>query len=155
MAIYVEINGTQYPASITGRLNDRDWDNRESKAIEVEMSYSDAVNIFTDDVKWSIVQDIEETVERFDEESGNTIYDVIVKQESYDNSEYNIAGDIIDHRNGSITVKMGKPTAEEILAAYTAEPAQYSANENGFFINVKSAVPGEYIIFVSMVGYYE
>lgn len=116
MAIYVEINGTQYPASITGRLNDRDWDNRESKAIEVEMSYSDAVNIFTDDVKWSIVQDIEETVERFDEESGNTIYDVIVKQESYDNSEYNIAGDIIDHRNGSITVKMGKPTAEEILA---------------------------------------
>lgn len=45
-------------------------------------------------------------------------------------------------------------TAEEILAAYTADSAQYSANENGFYINVRNAVPGEYIVFVSMIGYY-
>lgn len=45
-------------------------------------------------------------------------------------------------------------TAAEILAAYAAAPEQYEENENGFFINVKNAVPGEYIIFVSMVGYY-
>lgn len=45
-------------------------------------------------------------------------------------------------------------TAEDILAAYEASADQYSANENGFFINVRNAVPGEYIIFVSMVGYY-
>ena len=115
MAIYVEINGTQYPASITGRINDKDWDNRASKAIDVEMSYSDAISIFTDDVKWNIVQDIEETVEHIDEETGETAYEIVIKQEVYDNSEYSIAGDVIDHRNGIVTVKMGKPTAEEIL----------------------------------------
>lgn len=116
MAIYVEINGNLYPASITGRLHDSDWDNRESKAIKVEMSYADAVNIFVDDVKWSIVQDMEEMVEHFDDETGEVTYESVLKQESYDNSEYNIAGDIIDHRNGSITIKMGKLTAAEMLA---------------------------------------
>lgn len=116
MAIYVEVNGNLYPASITGRLHDSDWDNRESKAIKVEMSYTDAVNIFVDDVKWSIVQDIEEMVEHFNDETGEVTYESVSKQESYDNSEYNIAGDIIDHRNGSVTVKMGKLTAAEMLA---------------------------------------
>ena len=46
-------------------------------------------------------------------------------------------------------------TAAEILASYEAAREQYEENENGFFINVRNAVPGEYIIFVSMVGYYE
>lgn len=118
MAIYVEVNGVQYPASITGRINDKDWDNRASKAITLEMSYSDAINIFTNDINWNIVQDIEETVEHIDEETEEVTYEVITKQEVYDNSDYNIAGDIIDHRNGNVTVKMGKLTAEEILAMF-------------------------------------
>lgn len=116
MAIYVEINGIQYPASITGRIHDKDWDNRESKAITLEMSYSDAFNIFTNDIEWNIVQDVEETVELIDEETNEVTYETVINKESYDNSDYSIAGDIIDHRNGNITVKMGKPTAEEILS---------------------------------------
>lgn len=116
MAIYVEVNGIQYPASITGRLRDSDWDNRESKAIKATMSYSEALTLFTNDVKWSIIQDVEETVEHVDEETGATTYEVVTKQECYDNSDYNIAGDITDHRNGTVTVKMGKLTATEMLA---------------------------------------
>lgn len=115
MAIYVEINGIQYPASITGKIHDKDWDNRESKAITLEMSYSDAFNIFTNDIKWNIVQDVEETVEHIDEETNEVTYETVINKESYDNSDYSIAGDIVDHRNGNVTVKMGKPTAEEIL----------------------------------------
>ena len=115
MAIYVEIDGVQYPASITGRLNDKDWDNRESKAIKLAMSYSDAVDIFVDDVKWNIVQDVEDTVEYIDEATGDITYELTTKQEIYDNSEYSISGDIIDHRDGYVTVKMGKPTAQEML----------------------------------------
>jgi hypothetical protein len=45
-------------------------------------------------------------------------------------------------------------TLAQILSAYQADPAQYSENENGFYINVRNAVPGEYIVFVSMIGYY-
>ena len=50
------------------------------------------------------------------EETDETTHRLVTKQEIYDNSEYSIAGDIVDHRNGSITVKMGKITAEEMLA---------------------------------------
>ena len=115
MATYVEINGIKYPASITGRLNDKDWDNRESKAIKIEMTYSDAINLFVDDISWNIVQEREVQHEVIDEE-GNTTFEIITETETYDNSDYCISGDIVDHRNGTVTIKMGKPTAEELLA---------------------------------------
>ena len=34
--------------------------------------------------------------------------------EEYDNSDYCMAGDVTVHRDGTVTVKMGKPTAEEL-----------------------------------------
>ena len=116
MKTYVKINDNLYEATISGRLHDEEWDNRASKAIKVEMSYQDAVNLFNNDKKWSIVQDVENFEEIFDVETEEFITKTIIIQEEYDNSEYSIAGDIIDHRNGYITIKMGKPTAEEILA---------------------------------------
>ena len=128
MAIYVKINETQYPASITGRIHDSDWDDRSSKAITLEMTYADALEIFKDDIAWSIIQEVERMEEKHEmvvinEETGETKDTVIqvpvTELEEYDNSEYSIAGDIIDHRNGKITVKMGKPTAEELLVILT------------------------------------
>ena len=114
MATYVEINGKQYPAVITGRLNDKDWNNRESKAIEVEMTYAEAMDLFVDDVAWNIVQDIE-VMKEVEGENGEPVMEQVTEQEVYDNSEYSIAGDVVDHRNGTVTIKMGKPTAEELL----------------------------------------
>lgn len=117
MATYVEINGNQYPAVITGRLADKDWGNRESKAIKLEMAYADALSLFVDDVAWAIVQDVE-VLHEVEDENGDMIMQLVVEQEHYDNSDYCIAGPIVDHRNGTITVKMGKPTAEELLAMF-------------------------------------
>lgn len=114
MATYVEINGNKYKASITGRLNDKDWDNRASKAIKIEMSYAEANELFTDNVIWNIVQEVE-VHERKEDENGNEVTETSIKEEVYDNSDYSIAGDIIDHRDGTVTAKMGKPTAEELL----------------------------------------
>jgi hypothetical protein len=45
--IYVRINDSLYPASISGKINDRDWDGRESKSITVNMDYNTAVTLFT------------------------------------------------------------------------------------------------------------
>lgn len=122
MATYIEINDIKYPASITGKLRDSDWDNRESKAITLEMSYEDAMNLFTNDLQWNITQDRQERVEVLDDEGnvkvdehGVTLMEIVTVFDVYDNSDYSIAGDIIDHRNGKVTVKMGKPTAEEML----------------------------------------
>lgn len=94
--IYFKTGISLYPAEVVGRIADRDWDGRESKAITLDMTYAEAIDIFVDDMPWSIVDESEdETVE-------------------YDNSEFSIAGDITDHRDGTITVKMGKPTDLEL-----------------------------------------
>lgn len=123
MATYIKFNNSDvlYHASITGRLNDSDWDNRASKAINVEMPYDEAISMFVDEVEWSIVQDIENMVDVFDEETQRTISKYVIEQEVYDNSEYSILGDITVHKDGTVTVKMGKPTAEEILAILLGE----------------------------------
>lgn len=126
MATYVEINDIKYPAIITGRLNDHDWNNRASKEITLEMTYMDAINMFVNDIQWNIAQDVERRIEKRDD-NDEVIFETVIEQETYDNSEYNIAGDIIDHRNGKVTVKMGKPTAEEQLLemASVAANAEY------------------------------
>lgn len=114
MSTYVKINNMQYPATITGRLNDGEWNDRASKSIHLEMTYADAINLFHNDVEWFILYDQSVIVE-VDDGEGKTHKETKIEIETHDNSEYSIAGDIIDHRDGTITVKMGMPTAEEQL----------------------------------------
>ena len=118
MSTYIKFNDndTLYPAVIGGKMSDKDWDGRASKYIHTEISYDEAINLFTDEVKWSIVMDVEHEVENINEETGDIVKEIIMKQEVYDNSEYCILGDIIVHKDDTVTIKMGKPTAEEILA---------------------------------------
>lgn len=116
MNIYVKVGDSKYPASITGRIHDSDWDDRSSKAIKLQMSYEMATAIFVDDVIWSIVQEVEEIVEVVDEETKEIMMKPVVVEEEYDNSEYSVAGDITDHRNGYVTVKMGMVTTVELLS---------------------------------------
>ena len=101
--IYVKINDTLYPASVSGRMFDKEWDNRESKAITLEMSYAAASRLFVNGLAWSIVEDVED-------ENGT------IQQVEWDNSEFDVAGTITDHRNGKVTAKMGKITDGEALA---------------------------------------
>ena len=116
MAIYVKVNNneTLYPAIITGRMNDENWDNRETKTIKLEMTYEQVKELFVDDVTWSIVQ---ENIVQYNEvdEKGEVQFVEKTEMESYDNSEYCIAGSITDYRDGTVDVKMGKFTNEELL----------------------------------------
>ena len=121
---YIKINETLYPATISGRVADKDWDNRASKAITLEMDYVTAIGLFVDGLAWSIVQQNEVPVYQVDEngkavldEHGNPIQTGTEIQESeWDNSDYDVSGAITDHRNGTITAKMGKITDSEALA---------------------------------------
>lgn len=109
--IYVKINGTEYPATVNGKLVDRDWDNRDSKAITLEMNYTTAMSLFVDNLAWSIVQ--RDTYPEYDENNQPTGKTVEQVQE-FDNSDYCIAGPVTDNRNGTITAKMGRKTELEI-----------------------------------------
>lgn len=115
---YVKINGTLYPATVDGKMADREWDNRESKAITLEMDYETANGLFVDGLAWSIVEQNEVPTYQMDEngeyvlgENGEPIQNGTEVQETeWDNSEYNLAGDLTNHRDGTITAKMGKLT---------------------------------------------
>ena len=115
---YIKINGELYPASMDGRVSDLDWDKRESKSITLEMEYETANALFVDGLAWSIVQQNEVPTYQVDEngeavldEEGNPIQTGTEIQETeWDNSEFVLAGDLTDHRDGTITVKMGKLT---------------------------------------------
>lgn len=106
---YIKINDNLIEATIRGFTTDREWDNRESKAITMEMSYDETIALFTNNVKWSIVYQAAEYVN----EEGKTVKPEPVE---YDNSDYCISGAITDNRDGTITIKMGKLTdLEETL----------------------------------------
>ena len=114
MSIYVKVNNTEYPAIITGEHKDRTWGEREVKNIRLTMTATDAAALLPDNTPWSIVQ--RETVDVLDEQGKPTGETEEVVNE-WDNSAYSLSGAITDHRDGTVTVKMGKPTETELSAA--------------------------------------
>lgn len=111
--IYVKVNETLYPATIDGQMQDYTWDNRESKTITMQGTYDEIVGLFGDNTPWSIV--IKEEVQKRNED-GSLVLDkagnpVMEEQTSeWDNSEFSMSGPITDNRDGTVSIKMGKPT---------------------------------------------
>lgn len=118
MSIYVKVNNTEYPATVNGNLVDRNWNGRDTKTIYLTMSYDAVVALLPDNTPWSIVQ--RETQDVLDEQGQPTGETKEVVNE-YDNSEYSLSGAITDHRDGTVSIKMGKPTeAENAVGAVVA-----------------------------------
>ena len=78
------------------------------------MTAAEVAALLPDNTPWSIVQ--RETVDVLDEQGKPTGETKEVVNE-YDNSEYTLAGDITDHRDGTVSIKMGKPTESELSEA--------------------------------------
>ena len=114
MSIYIKVNNTEYPAAISGANNDRTWDGRDTKIITLTMTHAEVAALLPDNTPWSIVQ--RETVDVLDEQGQPTGETKEVVNE-YDNSEYSLAGQITDYRNGTVSIKMGKPTESELSEA--------------------------------------
>ena len=121
---FLKINDTLYPATVSGRVTDNEWDGRASKSITLEMDYTTANALFVDGMAWSIVQRDEVPVYETNE-NGEPVLDengapiqtgTETVETEYPNEEYNLAGDLTDHRDGRITAKMGKLT--ELEEAY-------------------------------------
>lgn len=99
MNTYIKINSVNYPAEIYGHVRDTAWDNRESKVIILGMTIEEALSLFTDNVQWSIVYGTQ----------------------TIPQDDFIIAGPITDNRNGTVSVRMGKPTAAEVSSVITGE----------------------------------
>lgn len=126
MATYIKVNNTEYPATINGVYNDRTWDGRDAKTITLTMTHDAVAALLPDNTPWSIVQ--RETVDVLDEQ-GQPTGETVEQVNKWDNSEYRIAGEITDYRDGTVSIKMGKPTETEMLRAQLAEIEEaYDAN---------------------------
>lgn len=122
---YIKVNNTLYPAKIDGRIADYEWDRRDTKSITLSMTYAEVLALLPDNTPWSIVQ--KDTVQKIGEDgqpmvdgSGNPVTEEVTSE--FDNSEYSISGIIRDNRDGTVTIKMGKPTEiENILSELESE----------------------------------
>ena len=119
--IYFKANNTEYPASIAGKVTDRDWGGRESKAVTLPMTHAAAVQLFVDGLVWSIVQ--RDTVPVYGTD-GNPTGATEEQVQEWDNADYCVAGPITDNRDGTITAKMGKKTEVELLRETSADAEQ-------------------------------
>lgn len=127
MATYIKVNNTEYPATITGEHKDRTWNERETKNIRLTMTTTEAATLLPDNTPWSIVQ--RDTVPKYDSDGQPTGETEDVVNE-WDNSVYSLSGAITDHRDGTVTVKMGKPTetesAKATVTALAGAPVTYA-----------------------------
>lgn len=122
---YIKVNNTLYPAKIDGRIGDYEWDRRDTKSITLSMTYAEVLALLPDNTAWSIVQ--KDTVQKINSDgqpvvdaSGNPITEEVTSE--FDNSEYSMSGVIRDNRDGTVTIKMGKPTEiENILTELESE----------------------------------
>lgn len=114
MATYIKVNNTEYPAEINGNPKDRSWGERDTKTITLTMTAAEVVALLPDNTPWSIV--MRETVDKLDND-GNPTGETKEVVNEYDNSEYSLSGAITDHRDGTVSIKMGKPTESELSAA--------------------------------------
>lgn len=122
MSTFVKINGTTYPAEINGRRSNSGWDGRDTKEIVLEMDYAAAAALFVDGLSWSIVC----------QEEGQP-------EEEYDNSEYSMVGDITAHRDGTLSVLMGKPLEVELQAQRIQELEQAGGGDSAIKADLEAA----------------
>lgn len=102
---YAVIEGKEIPVYVRLWRADPEWNRRESAELRMELSHGEADALFRDNVSWSLKTVPEKTEETLTQKM----------------DDYSVAGSITDLRNGTLIVKMGKPTAEELLAVLQGE----------------------------------
>lgn len=110
MAEFIKVGGQEYPATLIYNYKDRNWDMRETQTVQLTMPYAQAVSLLTTGTPWFNV--FRETVDKLDNDGNPTGQTEEVVTEE-DMSVYSLSGAITDHRDGTVTVKMGKPTETE------------------------------------------
>lgn len=122
MAEFIKVGGVEYPATLIYNYKDRNWDMRESVAVHLTMPYAQAAALLTTGTPWfNVFREQKDVLDENGMLTGQT--EEVVTEE--DMSAYSLAGEIVDHRDGTVSIKMGKPTEAEnavgVVVALTGE----------------------------------
>lgn len=114
MAEFIKVNGQECPATLIYNYKDLNWDMRETQTVHLTMPYAQAAALLPDNTPWSNV--FRETKDKLDNDGNPTGQTEEVVTEE-DMSAYSLAGEIVDHRDGTVSIKMGRPTESELSTA--------------------------------------
>lgn len=127
MAEFIKVGGQEYPATLIYNYKDRNWDMRETQTVQLTMPYAQAASLLTTGTPWFNV--FRETVDKLDNDGNPTGQTEEVVTEE-DMSAYSLAGQITDYRDGTVSIKMGKPTeterAKATVTALVGAPVTYA-----------------------------
>ena len=128
---YITIGGQEIetrPAA--GRMRDADWGGRESRAVTIAKNeVPDPLALFCDGASWGMIHRYTTAVPVLDaegnvqmNEDGTVKSTTETAEDRYmdDYADFILAGPITDNRDGTITAKMGKKTASDVLAELEA-----------------------------------
>ena len=110
MAEFIKVNGQEYPATCVYNYKDRNWDMRETQTVHLTMPYAQAAALLASGTPWSNVFRETKDVPDADRNPTGQTEEVVTEE---DMSAYSMSGAITDHRDGTVSIKMGKPTETE------------------------------------------
>ena len=114
MAEFIKVAGQEYPATCVYNYKDRNWDMRETQTVHLTMPYAQAAALLTTGTPWfNVFRETKDALDNDGNPTGQT--EEVVTEE--DMSAYSLAGEITDYRDGTVSIKMGKPTESELSEA--------------------------------------
>lgn len=122
MSNYLKANNTETPCEAAEHYRDSAW-GRPTCTVTIKASAAEIAALLPDNAPWSLIER-EDVLDESGMPTGQTV------DHERDMSEYSLSGDITDHRDGTVSIKMGKPTetesAKATVTALAGEPVTYA-----------------------------
>ena len=122
MSAILKANNTETPCEAAEHYRDSAW-GRPTCTVTIKASAAEIAALLPSNAPWSLIER-EDVLDELGAPTGQTI------DHERDMSAYSIAGDITDHRDGTVSIKMGKPTetesAKATVTALAGEPVTYA-----------------------------
>lgn len=105
MSTYLKANNTETPCEAAEHYRDSAW-GRPTCTVTIKASAAEIAALLPNNAPWSLIER-EDVLDESGAPTGQTV------DHERDMSEYSLSGDITDHRDGTVSIKMGKPTETE------------------------------------------
>lgn len=105
MSTFLKANNTETPCEAAEHYRDSAW-GRPTCTVTIKASAAEIAALLPNNAPWSLIER-EDVLDENGMPTGQTV------DHERDMSEYSLSGDITDHRDGTVSIKMGKPTEEE------------------------------------------
>lgn len=105
MSTFLKANNTETPCEAAEHYRDSAW-GRPTCTVTIKASAAEIAALLPNNAPWSLIER-EDVLDELGAPTGQSV------DHERDMSEYSLSGDITDHRDGRVSIKMGKPTETE------------------------------------------